>query len=260
VVPCNRRAASRGRIEWTEACRRPRSRNREPSNRAGRNWRNHPRPCPFVPMAGSLPPQITYESRVDPPRKWTVIDVDRCRFAHFEKRFGRTNRHCNALGSSLNRREQQVARGRVVRPHRNLQIGVVGNDVMLGTGVKRTDGNDSWRQRLLFTSNNTLQRDDNLRGNIDRILAKLRRGTVGATPVTVKSTLSADKCCMGSNLRPPRSVSAETRRLGRNRTNAARIGRLSMAFLARTLTCALAGQVHLHRHLRHGPFLGTPAT
>lgn len=211
-------------------------------------------------MAGSLPPQITYESRVDPPRKWTVIDVDRYRFAHFEKRFGRTNRHCNALGSSLNRREQRVACGHVVRPHRNLQIGVVGNDVMLGTGVKRTDGNDSWRQRLLFTSNNTLQRDDNLRGNIDRILAKLRRGTVGATPVTVKSTLSADKCCMGSNLRPPRSVSAETRRLGRNRTHAARIGRLSVAFLARTLTRALAGQVHLHRHLRHGPFLGTPAT
>ncbi len=48
-------------------------------------------------MAGSLPPQITYESRVDPPRKWTVIDVDRCRFAHFEKRFGRTNRHCMPL-------------------------------------------------------------------------------------------------------------------------------------------------------------------
>ena len=37
-------------------------------------------------------------SRVGSPRKRTVIDVDWCRFAHFEKRFGRTNRHCNALG------------------------------------------------------------------------------------------------------------------------------------------------------------------
>ena len=104
---------------------------------------------------------------------------------------GHAGRDRLAPGDPRDPVEQQLAHLGLVAAHGELQLGLVGNDVVLGAGLEAADRHHRRIERVLFAADQRLQRDDDARGQDDRILGRLRIRAVAAdAPARVMSTLS----------------------------------------------------------------------
>ena len=78
-------------------------------------------------------------------------------------------------GDTADAIKQQPARFETRIAHGKLQMSPIRDDVVLGAGVKRTDGDDARIAGRQFMGNERLQRQDDLASEHDRILAAVRR-------------------------------------------------------------------------------------
>ena len=76
--------------------------------------------------------------------------------------------------------EQQLANLGLVAAHGQLELGLVRNDVVLGAGMEAADRDYRRIERVILAADQSLQRDDDPRGEHDRVLGRVRIGAVAA--------------------------------------------------------------------------------
>ena len=72
------------------------------------------------------------------------------------------------LGDPLDRGEEAFADVVLVGAHRQLELDLVGNDVVLRAAVDRADGDDGRVERVVLAADDRLERDDGSRRDDDR--------------------------------------------------------------------------------------------
>ena len=94
--------------------------------------------------------------------------------------FGHPRRNRLAARDPRDSAKQMVAHLGLVAAHGEQQLGLVRNDIMLGTRMKAADGHDRRVEWIEFARDQSLQRADNPRCEDDRILGRLRARAMAA--------------------------------------------------------------------------------
>ncbi len=89
----------------------------------------------------------------------------------------------DALGDPVDRDQQLLPRPLVIGAHRDLEVGAVGDDIVLGPGMEGSDGHHRRRQRPDLAADDRLQSGDDLGADIDRVPARMRRRAMRAYSV-----------------------------------------------------------------------------
>ena len=112
-----------------------------------------------------------------------IVGQRRSPFGDLDQRFLRPRAHRGRFGLSLDPIQQLLADFVRIAANGQLQVATIGNDVVFGAGVERTNSDDACFSWWELPADNGLQRKDDLRAQHDRVDTTVRAGAMCANTV-----------------------------------------------------------------------------